>query len=386
MSEKTNKLNIVIETKELAHALNFANSIVEKRNVISELSNIKLSAKDNLLEIIATDMDLALSQNLGAQVINEGITTVSTSLLSDIIRKIIDKEIRLKQAEGSEELEIIGKNCHFRLLTLPAEQFPLIEEVNADAILKIPCKNFARLIDYTHFSMSNEETRYNLNGIYLHIKNKEFFAAATDGHRLSMASVPLDEEIKEFGVILPRKTVQEIMKVVKDSRNINSDIEISLGINKIKFECNNINMVSKLIDGVFPEYNAFIPLSNQNKLNINTKIFADAIERVATVTIDKFRAIKMSLNKEGIEITASGEARGAAKERLIASKEEEILCNYEGDNELIIGFNPKYILDVLHAINKNPNIEFYFNDSFSPTLIKINSNSSENFVIMPVKV
>lgn len=381
-----NKLNIIIETKELVHALTFANSIVEKRNVISELGNIKLSAKGNFLEIVATDMDLALSQNLGAQIINEGATTVSTSLLSDIMRKIIDKEIRIKQAEQSEELEIIGKNCYFRLLTLPADQFPNIEEVKADVVLKVPCKDFARIIDYTHFSMSTEETRYNLNGIYLHLKDKKFLAAATDGHRLSMTYVLLNNEIKEFGVILPRKTVQEIMKIIKDTKNIQADIEISLGINKIKFNCNNIVMVSKLIDGIFPEYNAFIPHSNPNKLSINSKILADAIERVATVTIDKFRAIKMSINKEGLEITASGEARGAAKEKLITSEDEDALCDYNGNEELVIGFNPKYILDVLYAINKNSKVEFYFNDSFSPVLIKIKDSVNDNFIIMPVKV
>lgn len=380
-----NKLEIIVETKELVHALSFANSIVEKRNVINELNNIKFSAKDGFLELVATDMDIMLSQKIGANILGEGETTVSTMLLADITRKIPDKEIKLKQPSDNEELEVYGKNCNFNLLTLPAAQFPTMEHIKAETSLKISCKDFAKIIDYTQFSMSTEETRYNLNGIYLHIKENEVRAAATDGHRLAVAGIVLNLKVQEFGVIIPRKTVHEISKIIKDSKNISSDIEIFLGVNKIKFACNNLVMVSKLIDGTFPEYVAFIPVNNPHKFTVGTRMLANAIERVATVTVDKFRAIKMNLKSSEVEITASGEARGAAKEVLKFSDEQDNPCIYESSEELIIGFNPKYLLDVLNTIKHNK-IEIHFNDSFSPVLIKAIDSLNDNFVVMPVKV
>jgi DNA polymerase-3 subunit beta len=385
MAQVDSKLEIIIETKELVHALTFANSIVEKRNIINELNNIKLSVEGGSLELIATDMDIMLSQKIGANVASLGETTVSTVLLADITRRIPDKEIRLKQHAENEELEITGRNCNFNLLTLPVAQFPVMENIKAETNLKISCKSFARIIDYTQFSMSTEETRYNLNGIYLHVKEQEVRAAATDGHRLSVAAEAIGENIAEFGVIIPRKAVQEIAKIVKDSKNASADIEISLSVNKIKFACNNLVMISKLIDGTFPDYAGFIPANNPNKFVISTKMLADAIERVATVTVDKFRAIKLSLTSACVEITASGEARGAAKEVLNASNDQDNPCTYSGAEELTIGFNPKYLLDVLGTI-KSSKIEIHFNDSFSPVLIKAVDSPSDNFVIMPVKV
>ncbi len=377
-------LETIIETKALAHALTFANSVVEKRNIIPELSNIKLTAKDNSVLITATDMDLYLSQNIGAQVIKEGEITVSTQTLTDIVKRIPDQEIKLcVAADEAKQLEVIAKNCHFNLLTLPSSQFPVMEELETESILKVSCQNFVRIIDYTQFSVSLEETRYNLNGIYLHVKGGELYAASTDGHRLSVASVAIDNA-KEFGVILPRKTVDEIVKIIKDPKNIQLDLEIYLSVNKIKFTCNNIVLISKLIDGTFPDYSAFIPLENKNKLIINSKVLADVVERIATITVDKFRAIKMLLTPALIEITASGEARGSGKEKIICSKEENNLCEFNGDN-IAIGFNPKYLLDVLNAI-KNNQIELYFHDSVSPVLIKIKNSPKDIFVIMPVKV
>ncbi len=390
MSEN-NQLEIIVETKDLVHALTFASSVVEKRNVIAELGNIKLSVKDGLLEIVATDMDLTLSQTIGAQIISAGQTTASATILTDIARKIPDKEIKLKQVAGSDQLEVIGKNCSFNLLTLPAEKFPALEEVSGESILKISCRDLAKLIEYTQFSMSTEETRYNLNGIYLHKKDNEFCAAATDGHRLSVAAVDIISDSAEaaqtekFGVILPRKTVAEIQKVIKDPKNIQLDIEIALSVNKIKFACGKIVMVSKLIDGTFPEYDNFIPATSLYTLQINTKLLASAIERVAIVTVEKLRAIKMLFKDDQLEITASGEARGNAKEIIAYSKEGTNLCDFSGEGEIEIGFNPKYLTDVLGTI-KFEHIEFGFNNPASPALIKIPEHPKDSFVIMPVKV
>ncbi|MGI4775855.1 MAG: DNA polymerase III subunit beta [Janthinobacterium lividum] len=385
MNQEHSKLDIIIETKELAHALTFANSVVERRNIISELSNIKLSVENNFLEIIATDMDIMLSQKIGANILSNGKITVSTILLTEIAKKIPDKEIKLRESAISEELEVIGKNCDFRLLTLPVAQFPSMENIDTEASLKISCRELSRIIEHTQFAISLEESRYHLNGIYLHAEDNKFIAASTDGHRLSVSYISLDSNTKEFGVILPRKTVAEISKIIKDSKNIRSEIEIFLGINKVKFVCNNIIMISKLIDGTFPEYKAFVPTNNANKFMVNSKYLQEAIERVATVTADKFRAIKICLNKDETQITASGEAKGAAKEVLNYSQDKNCFCSYQGEENIMVGFNPKYLLDVLSVL-KNEIVEFYFNDSSSPVLIKVADRHNDSFVIMPVKV
>lgn len=384
MTGNNNIFEIVIQTKDLVHALGFASSVVEKRNVIQELSNIKLLSMGSNLEIGATDMDLYLNQTIGAEVISEGQTTVSTQILSDVVRKISDREIRLKQGKGSDKLEIIGENCRFELLTLPALQFPAMEDIDAKSSLRISCADFARIIEYTNFAMSNEETRYNLNGIYLHVKNNEFVGVATDGHRLSIASMNPKDKSNEFGVIVPRKSISELLKIAKDTKYAQRDLHLFLSDTKIKFACDNLVMISKLIDGIFPEYSSFVPEDNENKLTINTKLLAGAINRVATVTVDKFRAVKLSINDKEIQITASGEAKGAASETLKFSEESDNFCNFSG-NEVNIGFNPKYIIDVLSAISEDQ-VDIYFKDAFSPVLIKTIENPNDNFVIMPVKV
>ncbi len=376
----TNNFEITLNTKDLLHALGFANSVVEKRNVLSELSNIKLVAKGNILEIGATDMDLYLNQEIGAVVIIEGQTTVSTNTLLEIIRKISDVSIKFIQKTDSDKLEIIGTKCRFELLTLPAKQFPAMEDIDSVVNLSVPCSKLIKVIEYTNFSISTEETRYNLNGIYMHVNGQNFLNVSTDGHRLSVANIDLETDVEEFGVIVPRKTVLELLKIIKDSKNVQSDVEIILSSTKIKFKCNNIVLISKLIDGTFPEYSSFIPTENVNKLTINTKILADIIDRVATVTIDKFRAIKLFVNDSSLKVTASGEAKGAATEELNYSE----TCQYVGE-DVAIGFNPKYLSDVLSSI-KEEQVEIYFKDSYSPILIKPSTDSKDNFVIMPVKV
>lgn len=379
-----NSLEIIVQTKELAYVLSFAASVVEKRNVVSELSNVKLVARDGILEIGATDLDLYLNQTIGAEVKKEGQSTVSTQILSEIVRKIPDKEIILKQDAGSEHLHVIGNSCKFDLLTLPASNFPQMEDLEAEVSLKVNCEEFARIVEYTSFAMSNEETRYNLNGIYLHVKNGEFLSAATDAHRFSIASSKMEANVNDFGVIIPKKTVVELLKIVKDTKNIHSDISVTLGTNKVKFACNNLLLISKLIDGNFPEYESFIPTSNESKLIINTKLLANAIDRVATVTVDKFRAIKILLNDTCLTITATGEAKGAANESINFSDHKESYCSFSGNN-LTIGFNPRYIMDVLGTL-KEEQVHIYLNDASSPALIKTLENPRDSFVVMPVKV
>ncbi|WP_341754162.1 DNA polymerase III subunit beta [Candidatus Tisiphia endosymbiont of Dioctria rufipes] len=384
-----NNLKIIVETKTLTQALAFANSVVEKRNVIAELSHVKLSSKDGKLELITTNMEIYLSQKVAAQVISEGEIMVSTKTLNDIIRKISDNDVTLSVSNETDQLEILGKNCAFNLLTLHANQFPALDDINVETTLKISCSDFVKMIDGTLFSVSVDETRYNLNGVYFYVKDEECCMASTDGHRLSVSVVKIANNASEFGVILPKKTLEEIVKILKDPRNIQLKIEIFLSVNKIKFVCNDIMMVSKLIDGTFPDYQAFIPVENNYKLTINTKLLADAIDRVATITIDKFQAIKLILSKDLLEITASGKARGVAKECIPCSLDESNLYIFDYEDNLSIGFNPKYLTDALSAVlsaTKANQVELYFLNASSPMLLKTLQNPKDVFVIMPVKV
>ncbi|MFK7973555.1 MAG: DNA polymerase III subunit beta [Rickettsiaceae bacterium] len=375
---------ILIHTKDLTRALSFANSIVEKRNVLTELSNIKLVAKAQMLAIGATDMDLYLNQEIGVETLCEGETTVSTQTLSEIIRKIPDTTIKLIQTDNSNTLKIIGKNCYFELITLPTIQFPAMEEIDSSVNLTMKCSELAKIIEYTNFSISTDETRYNLNGIYMQVEANNFFGVATDGHRLSVAHVTLDQNIEKFGVIVPRKTATELSKILKDSQNIHSDISLSLSNTKIKFQCNNLTLISKLIDGTFPEYNSFVPTDNKHILTINRSLLAESIERVATITVDKFRAVKLQINPIAVEITAIGESKGSAKEILTSSDKQDRFCHYAG-SDILIGFNPKYLNDVLSAMHAQM-VEIYFKDVYSPILIKAQDNPNDYFVVMPFKV
>jgi DNA polymerase-3 subunit beta len=377
-----NLLHISINTKEFSYALHFAASVVEKRNVLSELSNIKLKTKGSKLEIGATDMDLYLNQEIDAKIISEGETTISAQLLSEIIRKIPDDYIEICQSANLQELHIKGKTCNFKLLTLPTTNFPIMEEMDASNQITVPCQQLLRIIESTSFSISNDETRYNLNGLYLHIKQGNLYSSSTDGHRLSIASIDNITSANEMGVIVPRKTIIELSKFIKDTKNLKSDISIQFSSTKIRFECNDIVLVSKLIDGNFPDYQAFIPRNNHNKLVISTKQLAESIERIAVITVEKFRAIKFLITAQGLTLSATGEARGMATESLEYTDGKDFA--YEGD-DISIGFNPKYWSDVLSSV-PDQHIEILLKDSTAPILIKPHSGQSCEFVIMPVKI
>jgi DNA polymerase-3 subunit beta len=403
MNEDINKLKLKLETKTLLQALTFANTVVEKRAGADELSSVKMKTNNGYLEIFATDMDLYLKQKISCEILFNGEVIVAIKTLIDIVKKIPDREITLIVNNSEEQilndtiyenetihnmqLQILSKNCSFNLLTLSENKFPEMQDIISESTFNLPSKDLVQIIENTQFSISTEETRYNLAGIYLHVSNERLNAASTDGHRLSLAAIKLQEKVNDFGVILPKKTVDEMLKILKDSKNIISNVNLSLSHNKIKLICNDIILISKLIDGTFPDYNAFIPTNNIYKLTINTKILKESIDRVATITIDKFKAIKISFSKESIEISASGESKGAAKEIIYCSDNEDNLCEFDFSDKLSIGYNPKYLIDVLNVI-KSQNTALHFSSPNLPTLIKIADPDREfdNFVVMPVKI
>lgn len=379
-----NDFDVTVQTMDLSYILNFSSSIVEKRNALPILGHVKLEAKSGRLFLTATDMDLSICQEIGAEVKKEGSITVHNQTFSDIVRKITDKTMSLEFVESSNQLEIRTQNCEVSLATLPAHEFPTMDYFAPKQEITIDAEVLVSLLECTKFAISTEETRYNLNGVYLHSievdGNHMLAAAATDGHRLSTCRSNLEVE-NEFGIILPRKTVSEMFKILKDSEMIDNELKISIGHNRVMLECKHLVLISKLIEGSFPDYKVFIPVSNNNDLTIPSKILTSVVDRVATVAADKFPAVKLSVMEDQLELAAQGEAKGLAHEIIPINGDS---VKYDG-GQITIGFNPKYLLDVLSAVGDDE-VMIKLSDGFSPALIKSKNYPGADFVIMPVKV
>ncbi len=408
-SKISSVLKIKVNTKDLIRALDNMRNITDKSGTIEGLSDVKITAQDNFITIEATDIDVYLYQRIGATVIKAGEGRLDSATFFMVISSIKDEFIEISQQEKGNKLEIIGEHCYFSLPALPTTEFPHMEDVTGGTKLSLNCSDLDKVINYTKFAMSLDETRYNLNGLYFHVRDNKFYSAATDGHRLSIASASSgftysdnNPSNNNFGVILPQKTIDKLTKIFKAGE---SEVDIILSVNKIKFSFNDgkIILISKIIDGKFPDYSSFIPQNNQNKLTVNKELFELIIKRVSTVTLDKFKAIKINIGKDMIEITSASSPKGSAREVLKFSSDKDKLCMLErgieddnagksenlenSNNNLTIGCNSKYLEDIFAALKKEKVIEIYFNDdSRAPLLIKVKNNSTDNFVIMPVKV
>jgi len=383
MSENQN-FDVILETRDLSKILGLAGSIVEKRNVLPILSHIKLEAQNGKLMLTATDMDLAVQMEIGAEIKHPGIITVHSETFSNIIRKITDKTLEMEYIDNTSQLAIHAKTYEVELSTLPAHDFPTMDNFTSKMDFKVPAFALVTLLEMTKFAISTEETRYNLNGVYLHsiLVNDQYIlsAAATDGHRLAAFRSEVILE-SDFGIILPRKTVNELHKILKDSNMIEQEVTVSVGHNRVRFTCAGMTIISKLIDGTFPDYQVFIPASNENTLSIPALLLKEVVDRVATVTAEKFPAIKVTIMEDQLELYAYGESRGLANEILPINGKD---LKYTG-NQVTIGLNPRYVLDVLSALG-NDEIMIMLADGFAPALIKSLERPEGDFVVMPVKV
>lgn len=383
MDNNTNNFAINLLTKDLVHALNFSNGIVEKRPVKPILGNIKLDVRDSSLLITASSSDISMKVSVKGEVRSEGTCTVNIITFMEIVRKITDETISLNYDAKTEQLTVSASNFVSNFSTLPSEEFPVLANfIDSDFSFKMEAKKLLRLILSSEFSISTEETRYNLNGVYLNSNDDKILnATALDGHRLSSVSSEC-ENSANFGVIIPRKTVFEMIKILKDSEY--SDMEVILSFSSIKFSLSvgNTELISKLIDSTFPDYKSLIPTDYSKKLTIHAKFLAEAVDRVAAITHDKFRAIKLSLSQDKIEISGFGETKGSARELIENSNSSNFL--YEGE-DLVTGFNPKYLLDILKNLDDNE-IEIHFDSSLSPIVIKPVIYDNDVYIIMPMNV
>jgi DNA polymerase-3 subunit beta len=328
-----------------------------------------------------------MKQVVGAVVKQSGITTVDVSILTNIVRKIDSSTISM--LEEDSVVKIKSKKSEFKLHTIDYNKFPSFSGIQESNInFKIKAKEFVNLIKYTQFSMLSNETRYNLNGICIHTSDingeKKIASASTDGHRLSAVYTEDSyNDIKDFNIIIPAKLVSQILNVFNDSKLASSEIDISIDENKIQICCEGVSIISKLINATFPEYNTLIPKDNDIILKINSKILSDAIERVITVTSDKFRGIKININKDKLEILAYGEGRGDANEVIDKSADEGY--EYSGNDEISIGFNSRYVLDIVSNFS-NSTFEMCMKDRSSSILFRSDKLKNATFVVMPVKI
>ncbi len=365
-----------VNQQDLQKSLNYCQGVIEKKNTLPILSNVLLSAGSSILTITATDLDLIfIHQIKNVEVIAEGKTTTTSSIMYDIVRKFSSgKKINLS-LDDSTKLQLESEKSIFHLNCINASEFPLTDEDFNQNQFSIKSKQLLKLLNKCKFSISNDESRHYLSGIYFHqtqIEDKNFLTAvATDSHRMSISKLRLNEKIEFEPIILPKKTVFQLCSLLEDYEG---DVKISNIKSKIKFELNNSILISKLIDGKFPNYFQVIPKNNQKKLEVDLKLFLDSVDRVASVSIDKKDGVKFNLKKDTLNLSVNNANSGDGNENL----------NVKFDHDLDISFNSRYLIDVASQLEGN-NIEIFFKDTGSPALIKDPSDFDSIFVVMPMK-
>ncbi|CAO3352408.1 DNA polymerase III subunit beta [Azospirillum sp. 11R-A] len=376
-------MNITIERAALLRSLGHVQSVVERRNTIPILSNVLLRAGDGELSLAATDMDLEIVETVPATVGRPGGTTAPAHTLFDIVRKLPDgSQVELDIGGDGTILTLRAGRSQFKLSCLPVEDFPQLSSGELKHNFSVAAADLRGLIDRTRFAISTEETRYYLNGIYLHaakskmgsLETPVLRAVATDGHRLARVEMPLPDGAEGIpGVIIPRKTVTEIRKLVDEAAD---RIELSMSDNKIRFGFDSVVVTSKLIDGTFPDYERVIPVGNDKVMEVDAKLFAAAVDRVATISTEKSRAVKLSLVRGALTLSATSPESGSATEELEVSYQE---------SPLEIGFNSRYLLDITQQI-EGEGAQFTLADAASPTIIRDVADSTALYVLMPMRV
>ncbi len=374
-------MKATIERATLMRCMSHVQSVVERRNTIPILSNVLIDAhEDGSVKVMATDLDLQIVETMRASgVETAGAITVSAHLLNDIIRKL-PEGCQVSLAAAENRLEVKAGRAKFKLPTLPRDDFPMIVEGDLPTSFELPAKMLAEMIDRTKFAISTEETRYYLNGIFLHVTDEEkpvLKAAATDGHRLARFTLDRPEGAEGMpDVIVPRKAVGEIRKLLEE---VDGNVLIDLSASKIRFTLSGeggVVLTSKLIDGTFPDYSRVIPTGNDKLLKVDPKVFFDGVDRVATIATEKTRAVKMGLEKDKVVLSVTSPDNGNAA--------EEVEAEYSSE-PFEIGFNANYLKDILAQIDSDT-VELHLADAGAPTLIRKDEASPALYVLMPMRV
>ena len=371
-------MEFIIDRDIFLKSLSRANGIIEKKTTLPILSNILIEAKESKIKITATDLDIIYFEEIIPQEIKkEGSTTTSASILYDILRKLQSNTKVELNLLNSNKLKLVSGNSKFNLLCIPSNDFPLSKEDNVQKSFKISSEKLLKLLNKTKISISNDETRHYLNGIYLHktiLENKSFLCGvATDSHRLSSSSIEIDQNIQIESIILPKKTIFQLISLLEQS---NKPIEISNDKSKIKFKMESGVLISKVIDGRFPDYNKVIPKNNEKVLEIKLNEFKNSIDRVTTVSTDRKEGLKMFISKDSVQLSVNNPNSGEGVESVNAKF---------NSNDLNISFNSRYLIDIASQI-ENDLVTIYLKDPGSPVLIKDFQDKNSFHVVMPMKI
>ncbi len=374
-------MRLVMERGALLRALGHVTSVVERRSTIPILSNVYLGAGEDTAEFKATDLEREVVESTPAEVSEPGATTVSAHMLHDIVRKLPEgAEISLSLAPQDGRLTLASGHSRFSLAVLPADGFPEIAVGEMTHSFELDAKDLKRVIEKTRFAISTEETRYYLNGIYLHAVPGEgdapsvLRAVATDGHRLAQFELPLPEGAAGMpGIIIPRKTVHEVHRLIEDA---DAPVRISLSATNVRFAFGTVTLTSKLIDGTFPDYARVIPQSNDKVMNVSNAEFASAVDRVSTLSSERGRAVKLHIDNGTLVLSVNNPDSGSAQEELAVSYDDE---------PLEIGFNARYLLDISGQIDSDT-ANFLLADPGSPTIVRDGNDGDALYVLMPMRV
>jgi len=371
-------MKFVVKRDILLKSLNFVQGVVEKKNTLPILSNVLLQLKDNKLSIIATDLDIIFCDEItDVQVVKTGSTTTSAAILYDILRKISSNSELNFELKSENKLSLKSENADFNLLCLPTDNFPTFADEFEGSEITLNNSRFLKLLNKTRISISNDDTRHYLNGIFLHITEahgRNFLTGvATDSHRLSSSSLEIENTADFTSLILPRKTVFQLCSLLAESSD---QLTMQASDNKTKFTFGNMKLISKVIDGKFPDYKKVVPTTNDKTLVVSSKDFINSIERVASVSLDRKEGVKLVINKDNVQLSVNSANSGEGNEKIKAQFSSE---------NLNISFNSKYLIDIASEV-EDKNLKMNLKDSTSPVLIEDASDKNSYYVIMPMKI
>lgn len=372
-------MKVKLNQKVFSTILGRSQNVVEKRNTMPVLVNILLEAEDNKLKIFSTDLEVSLTDEIEVEVIEPGRVAVNAKNLFDIVKEFPDGEISLEKQENNW-LKITRELSEFNIVGISPDEYPVFPTYNTDEFLKVDTKTFSEMIEKTIFSVSNDETRYHLNGVYFEVKDvkgkKYYRMVATDGHRLSMVDRELPASASESslnGVIIPRKGLNELRKLLDQ---VDEQFEMAIEGAQLIIRSNSTVLMIRLIEGKYPNYQQLIPQTLKQKALVNRDLLFHTLKRVSLLSNQKSKGVTFTLSKGKMEVSSNNPELGDAK--------EEISIDYVGD-EFKIGFNAKYILDVLNSIDEN-DVSIEMNDQLSPGLVRPEKDHNYTCVVMPMRI
>ena len=371
-------MQFVVKRDILLKSLNFVQGVVEKKNTLPILSNVLLQLKDNKLSIVATDLDIIFYDEISeVKILKDGSTTTSAAILYDILRKISSNSELNFELRSENKLSLKSENADFNLLCLPTDNFPSFADEFEGKEIPLVNSRFLKLLNKTKISISNDDTRHYLNGIFLHLTESHgrnfLTGVATDSHRLSSSSLEIEDASDFTSLILPKKTVFQLCSLLAEA---GEQLTMQTSDNKIKFTLGNMKLISKVIDGKFPDYKKVVPTTNDKTLVVSSKDFINSIERVASVSLDRKEGVKLIINKDNVQLSVNSANSGEGNEKIIAKFSSDTLN---------ISFNSKYLIDIASEV-EDKNLKMNLKDSVSPVLVEDVSDKNSYYVIMPMKI